>query len=216
MKNNASFNDIAVTCPWCGTHYIQFQTNCDKCGGALPLPPRSEPVQAARLPSPPPPPRQIPSSYMGSILSADAYAITGGILALLGGIFALLGFVFTAAIVTAFVGLPFAGIGVLLLGISVPLLVWRYQNARQRCDLMRDGVAVLGEIVQVSESIHIRVNHRFPWQINYRFQYEGVWREGHITTLTTPRDFQQAGDPVYVIVRPDNPDHHTLYRANQL
>ena len=26
-----------VTCPWCGTNYLTFQSNCNNCGGALPV-----------------------------------------------------------------------------------------------------------------------------------------------------------------------------------
>ena len=26
-----------ITCPWCGTHYLAFQSNCSNCGGALPV-----------------------------------------------------------------------------------------------------------------------------------------------------------------------------------
>ena len=58
-----------ITCPFCGTNYQQFQSNCSNCGGPLPLPQVSRPAAPGAVqprpaqvkpatPQPPAPPEQ--------------------------------------------------------------------------------------------------------------------------------------------------------------
>ena len=47
-----------ITCPWCGTSYTTFRSNCKNCGGPLPPPAEATatPPPIPDLPEPPPPP----------------------------------------------------------------------------------------------------------------------------------------------------------------
>ena len=44
-----------ITCPWCGTNYQSFQSNCSNCGGSLPLPiEKPSEIPEAQIAAPPP------------------------------------------------------------------------------------------------------------------------------------------------------------------
>lgn len=201
-----------ITCPWCGTNYTTFRSNCSNCGGSLPLPAAQAPAPVAEaLPVPPPPPRSVPNNVAWRILSADGWAITAMVFVLLGAIFGLVGLALTISIVAIFVGLPFTGLGLLFLAAGVPIFVWRYSDARQTVDVLLAGQSVLGEILNVQQNYHVRVNNRFPWTILYRFVVDGRSYEGKVTTLSTPDLGQQPGKPVYVLYLRDDPEQNTLY-----
>jgi len=199
-----------ITCPWCGTGYTSFQSNCDNCGAALPLPAPSA-GYAEEPPLPPPPPRNLPRNVLWRILAADGWAITGGILALIGAIFSLVGGVLTLTIVVALIGLPFAGIGILLLATGGLLLAWRYAEAQRVAAVLREGEATTGEIVSVDQNYFVRVGGQNPWRVRYRFEVLGRIYEGTFTTLRAPDPDQRPGRPVVVLYRPDDPQRNAIY-----
>jgi hypothetical protein len=141
----------------------------------------------------------------------DAGAIGGGGFTLLGAIFGLVGIGLLIPVVTAFVGLPFVLLGGVFLAVGVPLLVWRYRQAEQKMEVLRTGTAVLGEIVDVYQSYHVRINGRYPWRILYRFEAGGREYEGKVSTLSRPDLGQQPGKPVYVLYARDDPERNALY-----
>ena len=205
-----------ITCPWCGTNYLEFQSNCDNCGGSLPLPfdtrPDPEPVAVQeRLHAPPMPPRQIPSKVVRHILLTDAAAIVGMVFSLLGLIFGVVGISLTIALVTAALGIPFAGLGFIFFAVGAGLLIWRYQQALGILDILRNGQAALGEITDVHQNIMVSVNNRNPWVIQYRFKVHGQSRSGKVSTLSQPDLSQRPGKPVYVLYLQDHPEMSTLY-----
>jgi hypothetical protein len=206
-----------ITCPWCGTNYEAFQSNCDNCGGSLPLPTGDAPVstEAADAPemplAPPLPPRQIPQKVMSRMLLTDAGAITGGIFLLIGAIFFVVGMALVIPIVTLPVGLPFAGLGFIFLVVGGILFVWRYEHTHQTVNILRDGQAALGEITNVAQNYHVRVNNRYPWVIRYQFKVHGRSYQGRLSTLSQPDLSQQPGKPVYVLYQQDDPEKSTLY-----
>ena len=202
----------AITCPWCGTNYAEFQSNCDNCGGSLPLPEdtREDEVEQ-RLQAPPAPPRSIPDRHVWRVLLADGWAITAGIFGLLGGIFLLVGVILTASIVAIFVGIPFAGLGLAFSAAGVGIGVWRYQWAQGILELLRTGASVRGEIVDLFENYHVQINGRYPWTIIYRFQAEGRELQGRVTTLSRPGLEQRPGRSVYVLYDPDDLQRNTIY-----
>jgi hypothetical protein len=203
-------NPKMITCPWCGTDYTSFQPTCRQCGGTLPLAPESAPgTEGSTLRVPPSPPRQVPRNYIGRILSTNAIAIVAGILILLGAIFLPVGLGLILPI--AAVGVPFAILGLAFLGVGVPLMVWRYRQAKEMAEVLRTGLSVLGEIVSVSQNYAIQVNGRFPWSIVYRFRVAGREFEGKVSTLSAPTLGQQAGRPVYVLYDRDDPARNTIY-----
>lgn len=205
-----------ITCPWCGTHYETFQSNCDNCGGSLPQPVEAAPVSVEPMPatemplSPPLPPRKIPSKVMRRMLFTDAGIIAGGIFLFIGSIFFFVG-ALVLAIATAIVGVPFVGLSFIFLLVGGGLVYWRYENARQMVNILRAGQAALGEITQVAQNYHVRVNGRYPWVIQYRFTVHGQDYPGKLSTLSQPDLSHQPGRPVYVLYQHDNPEKNTLY-----
>jgi hypothetical protein len=121
---------------------------------------------------------------MRRMLLTDGGMITGGVFLLIGGIF--------------FVG----GGG---------LCYWRYSHARQMVDLLRDGQAALGEITHVAQNYHVRVNGRYPWMIEYRFNVHGKNYQDKLSTLSQPDLSQQPGKVVYVLYQQDDPEKSTWY-----
>lgn len=206
-----------ITCPWCGTHYEEFQSKCENCGGSLPLPVEAATTPVELLPKTEPPlapllsPRQIPNKVMRRMLLTDAGVITGSILLLIGVIFFVVGMALVIPIITLPVGLPFAGLGFILLSVGGGLFFWRYENARQMISILRDGQAALGEITHVAQNYHVRVNGRYPWMIQYRFKVHGQNYQGKLSTLSQPDLSQQSGKAVYVLYKLDNPEKSTLY-----
>jgi len=206
-----------ITCPWCGTNYVQFQPNCDNCGGSLPLPIEHAPVPdkpdaAPAIPlAPPLSPRQIPKKVLSRMLLTDAGAITGVIFLFIGAIFFGVGMVLVIPIVTMPVGLPFVGLGLLFLIVGGSLFYWRYEHARQTIAILRDGQAALGEITNVAQNYHVRVNNRYPWVIQYQFKVHGQDYQGKLSTLSQPDLGQQPGKPVYVLYQQEDPEKNTLY-----
>src|SRR5690606_6771573 len=111
-----------ITCPWCGTNYAAFRSNCKNCGGPLPPPrPQAQPagfsfsLDTAPPELPPPAPRHISDSYALRLLAADGCAIASVIFVILGGTFACTGIPMVFTLVTIFVGIPFALLGLAFL-----------------------------------------------------------------------------------------------------
>lgn len=206
-----------ITCPWCGTNYQAFQSNCDNCGGSLPMPFEStltsvEPATTHEmLLSPPLPPRAIPKKVLSRMLLTDAGAITGGVFLLIGFIFFIVGSALIIPIITLPVGLSFAGIGFLFLFMGMGLFIWRIRIAQQTVQIIRNGQAALGEIMKVSQNYHVRVNNRYPWVIQYQFNLHGQNYKGKLSTLSQPDLSQQPGKAVYVLYEQDDPSKNTLY-----
>ena len=201
-----------VVCPWCGTNYTAFQSNCSKCGG---------PIQASQtFPAsgredevlmPPPPPRDISDNYRWKLMLTDAWSMTAGIFALIGSIFSLVGLVLTIAIITAFVGLPFLGIGLLFLGGGGYVLNWRYQEALKRVKILRNGEAVIGRVTRTELNYSVQVNGRNPLTIGYQFQVSGKDYQSTATALNHLNLQFEPGKPVCVLYLPNAPEYNSLY-----
>lgn len=202
-----------VTCPWCGTSYLEFQPNCRNCGGPLPPARRAESASPADEPppAPPPAPRSISNRYAWRLMRSDGYAITGGIFAFLGFLFIVIGLPLVFAIVTIFVGLPFTLLGLGFLGVGVGLLVWRHQQALRIVRVLRDGQAAEGRILTLEMNPSVRVNNRHPWEIEYQYQVFGREYVDRITTLNTPGPQHQPGQPVWILYLPQTPENSSLY-----
>jgi len=205
-----------VTCPWCGTNYLEFQSNCKNCGGPL-LPPPDAGIDQDRQPDeipaavPPPAPRQISDKYAARLMFMDGLAVAAGIFLLIGGIFLLVGAGLTLGVITAFVGIPFAMLGILMSGLGGAGLIWRYQEAMKRVNVLRWGEPVPGKIIETTQNLMVRVNRRNPWIIRYQFRANGQDYEGSVTTLNTPGVHLQPGRSAYVLYMPDTPGMNVLY-----
>ena len=202
-----------IICPWCGTAYETFQSDCRRCGGPL-VPPEAapQPDHAGPVPlTPPAPPRPISSSYVWRLLATDGGAVVAGVFGLLGVIFALVGGGLTILIITAIVGIPFLLLGLAFLVGGGGLFYWRYSVAQKGVRVLREGEAVLGRITGVQQNLSVRVNGRSPWAIAYAFQADGRDYAGRVSTFNTPGPALQAGQPAYVLYLPGAPDANGLY-----
>ena len=201
---------MTVTCPYCGTSYLEFQPNCDNCGGVLPAPEELARAKRGAAPAmPPPAPREIKDSYAWKLLLQDGLFIASGVFALVGGIFTLVGGGLTLGIVTAFVGLPFLGIGLLFVLPGGYFALQRYDWARKQVRVLREGLAAVGEIVDVEVVSNVQVNGRNPWKVLYLFRVDGEAYEGEVTTLRQPE--LMAGDPAAVLYLASEPEVNGLW-----
>ncbi|PKN93524.1 MAG: hypothetical protein CVU44_09235 [Chloroflexi bacterium HGW-Chloroflexi-6] len=200
-----------ITCPWCGTNYTEFQSNCRNCGGPLPIPPRPGVAREEPLLAPPPAPRPIADSFAWKLVFSDGWFIAGMVFAILGGTFTCVGLGMSLALVTLLIGIPFALLGFAFLVGGGAAIYWRYQKARTTVRVLQVGQAARGEIVSVEQNYNVRVNQRHPWQIVYRFQANGQGYQGQVSTLNTLDSAIQAGNAVYVLYLPDAPENNVIY-----
>ena len=201
-----------IVCPWCGTNYTAFQSNCSKCGGPIQAPGRAPlPKRENEVQMPPSPPREISDGYRWKWMGADAWSITAGIFSLLGAIFSVVGFFLTIAVVTIFVGLPFLGIGLLFLGGGGYILYWRYQEASKAMNILRNGEAVIGQVTGAQINYSVTVNGRNPVTVGYQFQLAGRDYQNTITTLNHLNMQFEPGNSVCVLYLRYAPEYSSLY-----
>ncbi len=200
-----------ITCPWCGTSYVAFQSNCKNCGGPL-LPPTPVKSQVeSELPAPPPPPRAISTAYTWKLMSTDAGSIGGFVVMMVGFIFGIVGVGLTAGIITAFVGIPFAVLGLAMLVGGAGMVYWRYQEKHKIVAVLQTGQTARGQIIAVDENMAVSINNRHPWNIRYGFIYNGQNWEGSTTTLNTPGPNLQPGQATWVLYMPESPELNAIF-----
>jgi hypothetical protein len=206
-----------VTCPWCGTNYEKFQSNCSNCGGPISIPTNNTNedgkvgIPQGSLQMPPPAPRSISDRYAWRLLVTDGWAVAALVFFLLGGIFTLVGLPLTLGIITAFVGIPFVVLGIPLFGTGIALAFWRYQQACKVVDVLRVGEVTKGQITHVEENLRVRINMSHPWVIHYQFFQEGQTYSGRVSTLNAPGRMLQPGQPAYILYLRQAPERNVLY-----
>jgi hypothetical protein len=202
-----------IICPWCGTNYLTFQSNCNNCGGPLQADEETNgfSVSTENIATPPPAPRSISNSYVWRLLSTDGWSIAALVFGLLGGIFSLVGVGLTLGIITAFVGIPFLLLGLVFLGIAGGVLVWRYKETQKVVNVLRVGEATRGTIVETQENFSIRINGRYPWVIRYQFQVNGESYEGMVSTLNPVGEKLQVGKAVCILYLQTAPQWNSIY-----
>lgn len=201
-----------IVCPWCGTHYITFQSNCQNCGGPLPaVEEKSASLPSEEIPIPSAAPRPISDKYVWQLLSTDGWAITAFVFGLLGFIFSLVGLGLTLGIITAFVGIPFLCLGLVFLSIGGGVLTWRYQRAQKVVNVLRNGASTQGRIVEITQNYAVRINRQHPWVIRYQFQVNGQSYEGQVSTLKQPRQQFQVGSVVSILYLAEAPQWNSIY-----
>lgn len=200
-----------ITCPWCGTNYASFQSNCKNCGGPLPISSTEAASPTEELSAPPLAPRPISEKYAWRLLFTEAWGVVALVFSILGVVFTLLGGALTIAIVTAFVGIPFLLIGLVFLGAGLGIGAWRYGYARQIVNVLRLGDSTQGQITDVQKNYAVRVNGQNPWVIRYEFQVNGQTYDGLVRTLNSIGSNLQAGKTVYILYSPNAPQWNSIY-----
>ncbi len=199
-------------CPWCGTPYAEFRSNCANCGGPmLPADADARLSSDEDIPVPPPAPRPISQGYAWKLALQGGRGVAGMVLALVGLIFTLVGAGLTLGIITAFVGIPFFLIGLILLGTGALLLFLQFQHSQNIVAALRDGEATRGRILDAEQNYSLRINGRNPWVIRYQFEAGGQNHEGSVSTLNQPGERLQAGKPVCILYLPGAPQWSSIY-----
>jgi hypothetical protein len=198
-----------INCPWCGTNYATFRSNCKNCGGPLPLQAQEADVPSSTpdIPQPPPAPRDFKNSFVWRNLMSDGWSIVAAIFAFIGATFALIGI----PLMLVVVGFVFVPLGLIFLGLGIPVLIWRYTKTQQTLNVLRMGEPVLGTIVDIHENVAVEVNGRHPWTITYGFVVNGDEYEGKTTTLRPVGFTHQVAQSTYVLYLPDDPAQNTIY-----
>jgi hypothetical protein len=200
-----------ITCPWCGTTYLNFQSNCNNCGGPLAPPRQEQELLEDEILFPPPAPRPVSDRFVWKLLNADGWAVAGGIFAFLGLIFASLGTVLTIALVTAFVGIPFAFLGMVFLLIGGIGFYYRYKQASSTVQVLQQGEPIRGQLTSIERDFTVQVNGRNPWILRYRFDFNDQTYQGKVTTLNDPDSKLRAGSPICVLYLLSNPEQNAMY-----
>jgi hypothetical protein len=190
---------LMFTCGWCGSHYSNWKTRCDSCGGPMP------PLPGMELgPPPPPAPRELPKGFERKQMWL------GNPLALVGAIFLFVGsFLFLVFLIV----LPLVSFFPLLFVI----LGWFIMRAGRRQSLrvlnaFRLGRAIKGTITQVVVDPTMQVNGQHPWRIHYSFTgADGHPHEGNASTFDSSAMDRQRGQPIWVLAVDDDPDQNTIY-----
>jgi hypothetical protein len=202
-----------VICPWCGTNYPTFRSNCDKCGGPLQLADveTASPDSNAIFQSPPLPPRSISDRYIWHIFFGDGYWIPILVLGILGVVFFPMGAGLILGVVTAFVGVPFLFLGLGFLIATIWLAIRRYKYAQMIVDVLRVGDAARGQITDVGQDYSTAVNGRNPWVVRYQFLANGQKVDGKVTTFNPVGEQYKAGESISVLYLPTDPKLNTIY-----
>ncbi len=202
-----------IVCPWCGTNYVTFQSNCGNCGGPLMASDENATATLTNkdIPTPPSAPRPISPKYVWRLLFTDGWSITAFVFCLLGIIFGPLGGILTLAAVTVFVGIPFLLLGLVFLAAGGGMLIWRYRQSQKIVSVLREGEATRGKITEVQENYAVSINGRHPWIIRYQFQVNGQEHEGKATTLNPPGGQLQVGNAACILYLPAAPQWNSIY-----
>jgi hypothetical protein len=163
------------------------------------------------LPMPPPAPRPIPNRYAWKLLFRDGGAIAAFVFVILGFVFSLVGAGLTIAIITAFLGIPFLLLGIAFLIAGAWVFLGRYQNTQKVVKVLQDGLAKKGQIVALEQNYHVRINGRYPWLIQYKFQVEGQDYEGRVSVLNQPGEQYQSGKTAWILYLPDAPKWNSIF-----
>lgn len=186
------------TCPWCATHYLNWQNQCERCGGRMP------PLPGMELGEPPPPvPRVIPSKYEFRVKWAH------NLPALVGAIFFAIG---TLIFLPLIVSLPVAALLPLLFMVG-GFFMFRHGRKKAAASLkaFRYGTAVAGKIAGLDIDTSQSINGRHPWRLVYHFPVDGQTHEGIITSFDSTVASRSSGQPLWVVYVAEDPTQNAVY-----
>ena len=186
------------TCPWCSTHYINWQSQCKSCGGRMPPPPGME-----LGPPPPSVPRELPKNYAFRVRWANNIAT------LVGGMFTFVGFVLFLPMAVNLLWAALLPLLFLIGGLSIFLHGWRSASAKLRA--FRYGEAAQGKIASIGKDTSQSVNGRHPWRLVYHFTVGDQLQEGILTSFDSTIGQRSSGQPLWVLYVPEDPSKNAIY-----
>ncbi|MEY4484431.1 MAG: hypothetical protein RL693_1883 [Verrucomicrobiota bacterium] len=190
--------DFMITCGWCGTHSIDWTSQCKACGGRMPAPAGME------LGEPPPAvPRDLPKGF------EFRQQWSHNVVALVGGVFLLIG---TLLFLVFIIVLPVGALLPLLfmVGGAFMLRIGR-KKANGVLNAFRLGVAVEGSVSGVQLDTSQTLNGRHPWVMTYLFKVGSELVEGSITSFSSALETRSKSQPVWVLYDQGDPTHNTIY-----
>lgn len=187
------------TCSWCGTHYVGWQNQCDKCGGPMP------PLPGMELGSPPPPkPRQVSKKYAFRVRWSHNMGV------LIGGCFTAVGALFMLPMIVNRLFWPsLFPLLFLVGGLSMFRYGWRSASSTLRA--FRHGEAVKGKIASLSKDTSQSINGRHPWRLVYHFPVGNQMQEGVVTSFDSTVGERRIGQPLWVLYLEDDPAQNAVY-----
>jgi hypothetical protein len=108
--------------------------------------------------------------------------------------------------------LVFAGVGLLAGGIGFGVLARALVACRRHVQLLRGGLAAIGQVVAVEENLRVRINHRHPHYLRYQFT-DALGQTQVGCSQNLPRALEQRyapGEKVVVLYDPNDPTRHTV------
>lgn len=205
-----------TTCPYCGSSYITFQTNCKNCGAPLP-PVVKDGIQTKTRdvdftpPKPPAPPRTIAETYVFRLMWADGIGVSSIAFLIIGILLIITGVVKSLLDSQNFDASLISGFGWFITVSSAAIGFWSYWEARQKVQVLRIGQAALGRILTVEQRAESQSTTTHTWVIHYNCIANGKRIRGKLLTRIPPGKRLQAGNQVWVLYLPDKPKKNTIY-----
>lgn len=186
------------TCSWCGTHYVNWQSQCRSCGGPMP------PLPGMELGSPPPPvPRSLPKHYAFRVRWAS------NLMVLVGAGFTMVGTLLFLPMVVNRLWAALLPLLFMIGGLSMFRIGWKGASGKLRA--FRHGTAVKGKIASISKDTSQSVNGRHPWRLVYHFPVGNQMQEGVLTSFDSTIGERRSGQPLWVLYVQDDPSQNALY-----
>ena len=180
----------SVICPWCGTNFEQRPgSNCTNCGGPLPSVAGSE-----RGDAPLDAPRQLPKGYKTRMIVKSNWQLHMGWVLIAFGMFPILNGNSPALL------MPVIGASMIVFGVV---------RALKRFDVLANGAAVEGVIVEAGENRGESVNGKHPYYIKYQYNIDGKACSGFMNFCDESITNYQAGHPIWVVYLPDGTDYRS-------
>lgn len=188
-----------ITCGWCGRNYPVWSSQCEGCGGSLPLPPDMDPGS-----EPPAAPRVFPPGFERST------KWSGNVASLVGLVFFLVGSLLTTVMVIT--GNVLIALFPLLFVISgLGFLFYGRMRATRTLTAFRDGIAVRGSIVSVETDTSQVINGKNPWSVTYDFPVDNERTKSTQTCFDASVLRLKHGQPIWVLYMSSDPRQSTLY-----
>ncbi|HUF38198.1 MAG TPA: DUF3592 domain-containing protein [Anaerolineales bacterium] len=190
-------------CPWCGTRNLWGLLECRRCGGPQPA------VETADAgPNPPPPPRSVPPGYARHLFFTHVIGLVGAIFFVTGLPFLVI-FPAVALATGDWLFLAIGGsLGALFAMIGGLMFAAGIRHVGRTIETYRTGLTARGAVVDVVPDRSITVNGRNPWRVTYTYKVMGISHGGNTHTWYP---LVEAGSPVHVLYRPNEPDVSALY-----
>lgn len=155
-------------------------------------------------PPPPPVPRALPKGFaFREKWSRNLYAIVGGGFFLIGSLI-LVVFLVVGLLVGTPIPLFFVIAGLVML-----------RNGRRRAantlNAFIRGTATEGKVVSVAHDLSQSINNEHPWKLTYHFPVGSELHAGHVISWDSTVSARSAGQPLWVLYVPNDPEQNTTY-----